>query len=400
MSKKKVLIFCDYYLPGYKSGGGMWTVVNLVSRFADIYEFHIVTRNHDGRSDTRPYDTVKTDEWNDIGNARAYYFGKGSLSAGTVSRLIDEVKPDAVFLNSMFSLPSIRFLNARRKGLLPELSVILAPCGETSVGALSIKPYKKKLFLKYASMVGLYDGVIWKASFDSEADEIRSLMGAHVEVMVAPDLLPAAILPDYDQTKKPTKRPGAVKFVFISRLSPKKNIHYFIERLCDVTEGDISLELIGPIEDRDYWKKCQTAIDRLPANVKVIVSGVFEDQHEALLRVMENHFFAMPTLNENFGYVFIEALAAGCPLLISDRTVWSDLEDRGAGWRIPLEDPDGYTRAIRECLEMTDEGFQAMAARARQYALDQIADPRYTQATANVLSRAMDIASLPANNAR
>ena len=29
----------------------MWTVVNLVERFSDVYEFYVVTRNHDGKAD-------------------------------------------------------------------------------------------------------------------------------------------------------------------------------------------------------------------------------------------------------------------------------------------------------------------------------------------------------------
>ena len=41
--KPKILVFCDFYLPGFKSGGGMWTVVNLVDRFHDRFDFFIVT---------------------------------------------------------------------------------------------------------------------------------------------------------------------------------------------------------------------------------------------------------------------------------------------------------------------------------------------------------------------
>ena len=53
--------------------------------------------------------------------------------------------------------------------------------------------------------------------------------------------------------------------------------------------------------------------------------------------LFEYHFFILPTLGENFGHVFIEALAAGCPLIISNRTPWLELEKKGIGWDIPLE---------------------------------------------------------------
>ena len=67
---KKILVFCDYYRPSLKAGGGMWTVANLVDRFCDRYEFHIVTRNYDSPSDTTPYTSVRTGEWNEMGNAK------------------------------------------------------------------------------------------------------------------------------------------------------------------------------------------------------------------------------------------------------------------------------------------------------------------------------------------
>jgi glycosyltransferase involved in cell wall biosynthesis len=41
--------------------------------------------------------------------------------------------------------------------------------------------------------------------------------------------------------------------------------------------------------------------------------------------MFEYDFFVLPTIGENFGYVFLEALAAGCPLITSDRTPWTTL---------------------------------------------------------------------------
>jgi glycosyltransferase involved in cell wall biosynthesis len=44
----------------------------------------------------------------------------------------------------------------------------------------------------------------------------------------------------------------------------------------------------------------------------------------------------LPTYNENFGYVILEALLAGCPVILSDQPPWRDLEARQVGWTIPL----------------------------------------------------------------
>ena len=56
--KQRVMIFCDFYLPSYKSGGGMRTIVNMVERFYKNYDFWIITRDHDGKLDQNSYQTI------------------------------------------------------------------------------------------------------------------------------------------------------------------------------------------------------------------------------------------------------------------------------------------------------------------------------------------------------
>lgn len=147
MQKKTILVFCDYYLPGYKSGGGTFSVVNLAARFSDRYDFYVVTRNHDCGGDATPYTNVTTEQWNKLENERVYYVRRGGFSIERIARLFNEVNPDLVYLNSAFSLPVRTFLEARRKKRLdPAIPVVLAPCGEFSAGALSLKPLKRGCF--------------------------------------------------------------------------------------------------------------------------------------------------------------------------------------------------------------------------------------------------------------
>lgn len=387
--KKRFLIFCDFYLPGFKSGGGVWTLVNLVDRFADQYDFFIVTRNYDSKGDTAAYTTVATDVWNEVENAQVFYFSPGSLSVGKAAELFREVGPDAVFLNSAFSMPGMKLLTARRKRLVPQVPVIVAPCGELSERALSLKPLKKKLFLTYAKLVGHYNGVIWKASFDAEEQEIRDVLGNDIDVMIAPDLVPRSIIPEYSQDRKPFKEEGSAKFVFISRIVPKKNLSFFLELLEEISAGSVEFEIIGPPEDPDYWRQCRKLIGRLPENIKVAVSGSLPWK-EALSRAFDSHFFVLPTLNENFGYVFLEGLSAGCPLLISDQNVWTDVDEKGLGWRIPLDRPHEFLEQIKKCIAMDNGEFTEISRRARDYAVEWIARPEINEATARVLSRALD----------
>lgn len=57
-------------------------------------------------------------------------------------------------------------------------------------------------------------------------------------------------------------------------------------------------------------------------------------------------YFFVPTKGENFGHVFIEALSAGVPILVSDKTPWRDLEAKGVGWDISLHKQENFVSVI------------------------------------------------------
>lgn len=382
------MVFCDFYLPGFKSGGGTWTVVHLVERFSDRYEFFIVTRNYDSKGDRETYTTVNTDEWNQVGDARVFYFSPENLTRKVFARLVDEVRPDAYFLNSAFSMPVVTFLSARQKKMVVEKPVILAPCGEMAAASLKVKRVKKTLFLWYAKALRLYKNVIWKATTETEKREIVSVVGSDIELLIASDLAPKSILPDYSQSLKPRKEKGSVSFAFVLRVVRIKNVEFFLKRLKEIKNGSVTFDLIGPLEDQGYWQEISPLIDELPGNIKVNVVGALPHS-EALQRVCDSHFFVSPTLSENFGYVFLEATAAGSPLLISDRTTWNDIEENNAGWTVPLEEPERWVERINYCLDMEDSEYQAMSRSAREYSEKWLANPEIERDTDAILKKAL-----------
>jgi len=48
--------------------------------------------------------------------------------------------------------------------------------------------------------------------------------------------------------------------------------------------------------------------------------------------------------------------------LISDRTPWRDLAANGAGWDLPLHDPDAFVAALERVVGLDVAGWQRMAA--------------------------------------
>lgn len=387
--KPRILVICDFYLPGFKSGGGMWTVVNLVNRFYTKYDFFVLTRNYDGRDDKVPYTQVKTGEWNDVGNAKVFYVSDEMLRESTIIDVINSVSPQMIFLNAIFSTPSVLFSFSRWKGNFRDIPVVLAPCGNLSKESIDLKPLKKKLFLSLARLFRLHKGVIWKATSSLEETEIEDAVGKGIDIRIAPDLPPAGILPDFSVEQKPCKTVGEVNLAFVSRVVKKKNLDFLLSALLNIDDQKIYLKIVGLHEESRYWEKCLRIIKQLPPNIKVEITGGIS-YSEALDHMLHSHFFVLPTLNENFGYVFLEAMAAGCPLIISDRTIWNDLREKRIGWNLTLDSHDSWVQVIRLCCEMSQEEYSDMSANARHYAINWLSDPDVEAATASLLQNVID----------
>lgn len=388
-NKKRILVLSDYYLPGYKSGGGMRTIVNMVDRLKDRFEFFIVTRDHDGKLDRAQYNSVKINQWNQIRGAEVFYVSKENFKIAKIRELIVRVNPDAIYSNSYFATFTVYLLILKKLKFIPTVKVILAPCGELSIGALQLNTVKKKIFLKLAEQLDLYANLIWKASTELEKNEIQAVKGSGGKILIAPDILPCKIFENFQPELKPQKTSGEAKMIFLSRFMKKKNFKWLLENLSGIA-GKLEIDIYGPLENAEYWRECEKIIELLPDNIKVRARGSVP--HEQVLQTLAAyHFFVMPTLGENFGHIFLESLAAGCPLLISDRTPWLELEKKGIGWDLSLDKPEIWINKLNYCIEIDQEKYSELSSRARQYALKIINDKKFEQETLKVLNAGLSM---------
>jgi glycosyltransferase involved in cell wall biosynthesis len=360
--KLRVLAMVDYYLPGFRGGGPAQSVSRLIARCRDRIEFSLLTRDRDlGGVD--PYDEISAGKWFEKDDVAYFYARPEQLSRKAVLRAVREAAPDVLYLNSYFSKLTRIVLWARRTGKLPGVSVLVAPRGEFSSGALRLKALKKWAYLRLAAAFGLHRRIAWHVSTEHEERDVRAAVGTRARCLIRPpDTEPAAI----SDCRRPAKRPGEARFVFVSRISPKKNLHQAIELLAGLS-GQASLTIVGPIEDEAYWERCQEAAARLPEGVTCEHVGP-ASRAQVAEWLAQSHFFLFPTLGENFGHVIAEALAARCPVLVSDRTPWQDLDRTGAGWVLPLEAEDAWRGRMQSCLEMDEAAFALHAEAARAFA--------------------------------
>jgi glycosyltransferase involved in cell wall biosynthesis len=386
---KRCLLFTEYFLPSHQGGGAVQTSKNLIERLGDKYEFCVLTGDRESPS-ARAYEDVPFNQWIEVIGARTHY---APLTAGyllSLRRLIKEAGPDLVYLNSFFAPRMALFMLLRRFGVIPKIPVIVAPEDELSEGAMNSKRRKKVLFIFIVKLLGIYKHVLWKASSPREKKEIESFFGQAARIHIAPSATPRMLLENFSLDMKPKKESGKAVFSFISRITAKKNLHFALEAM-EGLKGQVRYDIYGPIEDNAYWReKCEAVIKRLPSNIEVVHQGTVPHA-EVARKLSASHFFALSTLSESFGHVVLEALAGGCPLVLSDRTPWLDLEEKGLGWDIPLEQTGRWREILQRCVDMDASEYEPMVRRARQHAVEKLDSPEIIEANYELFEKALEL---------
>lgn len=373
MAPPTILALLDHYLPGYKAGGPVRSMEGLVAALGRELRFKIASRDRD-LGDQQRYPQVEPGRWYRIGEAMVTYLAGRELSVGAMRRFLAATEHDVLYLNSLFSpRMSLVPLLLRRLGLVPARPVVLAPRGELHPGALRA-PRKwrmgavgrvlerlgvpnglsKHAYIALCRGLGLTDGIVWQASGTGERADIVRHFGPEARVMDASCLVvepPAAA-----EVHPRLKTRGVLRVAYVSRIHAKKNVEGAIAALAGL-RGDVEFNLYGPVDEPAYWARCQALLRRLPENVRWTYHGPIP--HEQVAGVLREHdAFLLRTWGENFGHVIVEALLAGCPVVISDRTPWVDLARQCAGWDLPAEDSAPFTQALQRLVEMDEAEYR------------------------------------------
>ncbi len=142
-----ILCFVKYYLPGYRSGGPLRTIVNFIEHFGDEFDIRIVTTDRDVL-DTSPYPDVVVDSWNTVGRAQVFYASQKVLTLRGIARLLRETPHDLLYLNSYLAVSFTTLpLLARRLGMAPRKPCVLARAGNFHQAPYSSRQQRNSFLL-------------------------------------------------------------------------------------------------------------------------------------------------------------------------------------------------------------------------------------------------------------
>ncbi|MFE4525524.1 glycosyltransferase family 4 protein [Cytobacillus firmus] len=362
---KKNIIVIGPYIPGKSYGGPVKSVLNIVETLSDKFNFYVITGDRDLNSQNE-YTDVKIGSWNQIGRAKVFYVPKGK-DLKYLNKLLKEINYDLIYANSFFAKHSVivqflRYFNIIKKPL------IVAPRGEFSPGALAIKSTKKKVFLSAYKLLKLHRKLSFSSTSLTDKQDILNTLGNSLDITVAGNIANK----DLDLCNPDRKKNvGELNIVSVSRISKIKNIDYSLQLLKKLADNgstfkEINFDIYGPLEDIDYWDKCLSIISSIKSKVNVNYRGAIE--YDKVVTTLSNyHIFLLPTKGENFGHVILEALLAGCPVIISDQTPWNNLDELDIGYDIPLNRQDNFINAIKEYLYMDEKSYRLVSTKAYEY---------------------------------
>lgn len=326
------------YKPAYVYGGPIYSSSALCEQLvAEGHKVTVVTTTANGKEELNVPDGVVQQ----VDGVDTLYFKRLTkdhthFSPGLISYLYKNIKKyDAVHIHSWWNLVSIFTLLVC---YVRKVRPVVSPRGMLSDYIMETNHnFQKKIIQK---VVGnpLLSKVKFHATSLAEVHEIKKIYPAS---QVA-EIFNFVTVPAGPVAAKTVQQ--KIRFVFLSRIDPKKGLELLFKGLSMVT-FPYELTIAGPYKE-DYLEqlKALTREYGIEAHIKW-VGPVYGDAKFKLLR--DHDVMVLTSYNENFANIVIESLAMGTPVLISNMVGLSTyISDNKLGW-ISGIDPEN----IKETLE-------------------------------------------------
>ncbi len=329
MSRKKLLIFIDWYYPAFKAGGPIKSVFNIANAFKEELDISIVTSAYD-LDGIELLEGIEFNQWVNQDGVKVIYLKQEQQHSSTAKHLIQEINPDIIYFNSLFSIffTLIPLRIAKKLGIS---KIILAPRGMLGKAALEIKPLKKRLFISVSRILGWFSSIAWHVSSTLEEQEVRLVYGKLSDIVVAQNI--SSLVTKRVVNEELLKR-NTLKLIFFSRINSKKNLKFAIEVIQSIKSPKVLLDIYGPIEDESYWEDCKALIDN--SSSTITYKGLIHPKDLTYI-LQQYQYLLFPTNHENYGHVITESLCASLPVIISQNTPWRNLDKDNVGFDLPLE---------------------------------------------------------------
>jgi glycosyltransferase involved in cell wall biosynthesis len=329
----RVLISVQNYHPAYSFGGRVTNAVALAEGLQALgHEVSVVTSSVVHRDNSSSWKTITAS----VNGVQVTYLGtwseigRSSLNPGVLQFAFSEVSRfEAIHIIGLYDALGPAIASAARRAKVPysvEPSGMLIPI----VRSLRIKRLYHTLFgdrmLKGARAIVATSKAEWREvlEFGISAEKVvirRNGVNLHEY----------KALPDRGSFRR---RFGIADegplILWLGRIEAIKNLVQLIEALAGLKHLVWSLAIVGPSESSAYLSTLQQLVSEHEMQKRVhFIDGLYD--RDKLAAFADADFFALVSINENWGNTVQEAITAGLPILVTDTCGVADFVEGRAG---------------------------------------------------------------------
>lgn len=254
---------------------------------------------------------------------------------------------DVVHIHHLWRLvPTLAGYFCRQLGV----PYLIAPHTSLSPWALGQKKLKKQL-----ARLFVWNRILKRASGfhslnDLEAEEIRGCMGRTCpRVFVVPNGVSLTEFPERAASSVSDVADGRPYILFLARLHTMKGPDLLLEAFAGVAAAHPEMQLVFAGPDYGMLAALQRRTAELQLTARVRFLGLVSGSER--LSLLRNALcLSQPSRDEGFSLSILEAMASGCPVVISEHCKFPDVARRAAGIIVPLSVPE-LAAALRSYAE-------------------------------------------------
>jgi glycosyltransferase involved in cell wall biosynthesis len=281
---------------------------------------------------------------------------------------------DLLHLHALFSYSTAAAANYARKRGVP---YILLPHGMLGPWPLQKRRLLKKLYLKLVEERNLEDAAA--VHFTAE-DELLTSAFVGRSRFVLPYVVDLFSETNGNRSPAETRR---TRILYLSRLDPKKGVDLLTQALEKLAEEGAEFELVLAGDgDPDYENHVKAMVRNCQLSDKTTFLGFVEGEAKAAV-LKSADIFVLPSYDENFGIAVTEAMAAGLPVVVTDRVnIHDEIRKANAGFVVSPA-VDSLSAALRRLMD--DGGLRVeLGQRGRKLVRDKFSLATTTHETVQI----------------
>jgi glycosyltransferase involved in cell wall biosynthesis len=327
----RILHVVPTYIPAYRYGGPIYSVHGLCKALVHLgHEVSVFTTNVDGDNDS----DVPLGQSIDIDGVKVSYFPSKQLRriywSPSMKKALDQHIPnvDILHLHSIFLWPTWVAARAARRMGKP---YILAPRGMLVQDLIKRKSrFAKSLWISLIERRNLEQAAAIHFTTENERKEVQKFGFKLPPVFIVPNGVDVEELRRQPRHVSPLMESIIHKpyLLFLGRINWKKGLDRLIPALAHLP--DIPLVIAGNDEE-NYRPTIEALAASHDVSDRITFTGpVYGDDKTVLLQ--NASVLVLPSYSENFGNVVLEAMAVGCPVVVTPEVGLSDIVQKtGAG---------------------------------------------------------------------